>query len=77
MVNKPCKGGEICVELVGFVSNEKNKEDVIKKMTSRMFHRGPDGEGYYTDSKIALGHRRLAIIDIEMENNQWLVKMEI
>ncbi|MCI8636538.1 MAG: asparagine synthase (glutamine-hydrolyzing) [Clostridia bacterium] len=51
--------------IVGFVSNEKNKEDVIKKMTSRMFHRGPDGEGYYTDSKIALGHRRLAIIDIE------------
>lgn len=50
--------------IVGFYSEEKNKEAVIKKMADRIKHRGPDGEGYYTDEKIALGHRRLSIIDL-------------
>ena len=30
-----------------------------------MTHRGPDGEGYYLDGPLALGHRRLSIIDLE------------
>ncbi len=51
--------------IVGFVSKEENKEEIIKKMANKMFHRGPDGEGYYIDNTIALGHRRLAIIDVE------------
>ena len=34
-------------------------------MTRALAHRGPDGEGYYRDSSIALGHRRLSIVDIE------------
>ena len=28
-------------------------------------HRGPDGEGYFVNDKVALGHRRLSIIDVE------------
>jgi asparagine synthase (glutamine-hydrolysing) len=39
--------------------------DEIKKMTNEMSHRGPDGEGYFVSQNIALGHRRLSIIDIE------------
>ncbi len=50
--------------IVGFYGEEKNKEAIIKKMADRIKHRGPDGEGYYTDGKIALGHRRLSIIDL-------------
>ncbi|MDE5830374.1 MAG: asparagine synthase (glutamine-hydrolyzing) [Clostridia bacterium] len=50
--------------IVGFYSEEKNKEETVKKMADRIKHRGPDGEGYYTDEKIALGHRRLSIIDL-------------
>lgn len=50
--------------IVGFYGEQKDKENVIKKMADRIKHRGPDGEGYYTDEKIALGHRRLSIIDI-------------
>ncbi len=33
-------------------------------MCDRIAHRGPDGDGYFTDQRIALGHRRLSIIDV-------------
>ena len=33
-------------------------------MTRSLAHRGPDGEGFYHNANIALGHRRLAIIDV-------------
>lgn len=53
--------------ITGFISKQKesDKEKVIKKMADRIKHRGPDGEGYYVDAYIALGHRRLSIIDIK------------
>lgn len=41
---------------------EKNQVEI---MNSMMIHRGPDGEGIYTDTCIGLGHRRLSIIDLE------------
>ncbi len=37
----------------------------LKRMTDAVAHRGPDGEGYFEAPGIGLGHRRLAIIDIE------------
>ncbi|MFP4475050.1 MAG: asparagine synthase (glutamine-hydrolyzing) [Desulfatibacillaceae bacterium] len=37
---------------------------VIHAMTTAMAHRGPDGEGVYTDGPLGLGARRLAIIDV-------------
>jgi asparagine synthase (glutamine-hydrolysing) len=37
---------------------------LIRAMTRVLAHRGPDGEGYYLDRGIALGHRRLSIIDL-------------
>ena len=37
----------------------------IERMTRTVAHRGPDGEGVWTSERIALGHRRLAIIDLE------------
>lgn len=33
-------------------------------MTATLSHRGPDDEGYYVDGPVALGHRRLTIIDL-------------
>jgi len=51
--------------IVGFVDNVKNKKKIIKNMSKRIEHRGPDGEGYYTDDLVAFGQRRLSIIDLE------------
>jgi len=46
----------------GFI-NKKNKDE-IKNMTKAISHRGPDDENFYIDENIALGHRRLSIIDL-------------
>ena len=40
-------------------------ERVIRGMADRIVHRGPDQEDYYVDSRVALGFRRLSIIDLE------------
>ncbi len=54
---------------------------LIKEMTKQIAHRGPDGEGFYVNESIALGHRRLAILDtssngkqpMESKNGEWVV----
>ncbi|MGE5402832.1 MAG: asparagine synthase (glutamine-hydrolyzing) [Ignavibacteriales bacterium] len=38
--------------------------NTLKKMTDIIKHRGPDGEGFWTESFVGFGHRRLAIIDL-------------
>src|SRR3989304_5351613 len=35
-----------------------------KELTDTLSHRGPDDSGYYIDSNVGLGHRRLSIIDL-------------
>jgi len=42
----------------------------VSAMTNALVHRGPDAEGYYNDSSISLGHRRLSIIDLSAAANQ-------
>ena len=36
----------------------------LQKMTRSLAHRGPDAEGYWTEGEVALGHRRLSILDL-------------
>lgn len=43
---------------------------ILRRMTDSIAHRGPDGEGFYTEGFIALGHRRLAIIDLSPLGHQ-------
>ncbi len=43
---------------------------VLKRMTDSIAHRGPDGEGSFVDGPLALGHRRLAIIDLSPAGHQ-------
>jgi asparagine synthase (glutamine-hydrolysing) len=38
---------------------------LLQRMNDAQYHRGPDGEGFFVDPGIGLGHRRLAIIDLE------------
>lgn len=42
----------------------------LKKMADAIAHRGPDGDGYYTNENIALAHRRLAILDVSPKGSQ-------
>jgi asparagine synthase (glutamine-hydrolysing) len=42
----------------------KEKDNVIREMVSRIFHRGPDEDGFFIDENVALGMRRLSIIDL-------------
>lgn len=48
--------------------SDRIQEDVIRKMTNSLSHRGPDDEGYHIDGDIALGFRRLSIIDLKTGN---------
>lgn len=49
---------------VGFTNFIDNSNLVINDMMDRIKHRGPDSEGTYIDQDIALGFRRLSIIDL-------------
>ena len=50
--------------IAGYVSDNKPSKKILKAMTDRIEHRGPDAEGFYLDDNCALGHRRLSIIDL-------------
>lgn len=50
--------------------NDKAGREEIKLLTDTLVHRGPDGEGFYFEKNLALGHRRLAIVDLSPAGNQ-------
>jgi hypothetical protein len=43
---------------------------LLRRMTDVVAHRGPDGDSYYIDGAVGLGHRRLAIIDLSPAGRQ-------
>ena len=54
--------------IVGFVNYEKNissYKNVLNQMTNALHKRGPDEDGYYLNKHVALGHKRLIVIDPE------------
>lgn len=48
----------------GFVGEQQEKEEILKKMMDKIVYRGPDSSGIYTDTDVGLGFRRLSIIDL-------------
>jgi asparagine synthase (glutamine-hydrolysing) len=54
--------------LVGFIDmrgERKPDRELLVRMTDKLVHRGPDSAGYFVDHSVALGFRRLSIIDLE------------
>ena len=49
---------------------------ILKKMTAAIAHRGPDGEGFYINGFLGLGHRRLSIIDLSSAGHQPMVSIQ-
>lgn len=51
----------------GFVVTDATRDNaaVIRDMSDQIIHRGPDDDGYFVNDRVALGFRRLSIIDLE------------
>lgn len=56
--------------ITGIYSRKGIDKEQVKKATDIMQHRGPDDSGFYFGNSIALGHRRLAIIDLSSKARQ-------
>lgn len=53
--------------IAGFLINNSNHAiagELIEAMSSTLIHRGPDGWGTYLSPEMAIGHRRLSIVDL-------------
>ncbi len=53
--------------ICGFIDKDltDNKMQIIKKMTNKLTHRGPDDEDYIVKNDIAFGFKRLSIVDLQ------------
>jgi asparagine synthase (glutamine-hydrolysing) len=58
--------------IAGLFGDSRLKPETIRAMTRCLVHRGPDDEGLWTDAEagIALGHRRLSIVDLSPAGHQ-------
>ncbi len=52
------------------VVNRQIEEDLARKCTDRMYHRGPDAGRVWQNGQVTLGHRRLAILDLSEKGVQ-------
>lgn len=55
---------------VGFTNTKNNSNKIIEAMMDKIRHRGPDSGGSHVDGDVALGFRRLSIIDITSSGDQ-------
>jgi len=65
--------------IAGIINREIHRDspyEPIREMTDIVRHRGPDGEGQWLDDGIALGHRRLSIIDLSSLGHQPMIYMD-
>jgi len=51
--------------ICGFTGTLANADDVLDNMMNKIVHRGPDSGGKHIDQNVALGFRRLSIIDLD------------
>jgi asparagine synthase (glutamine-hydrolysing) len=51
--------------IAGWVDPNPAAHEVLQRMCGAIAHRGPDADGFHVEGEAALGHRRLAVIDLE------------
>jgi asparagine synthase (glutamine-hydrolysing) len=53
--------------IAGYLTDNEERQhgSVVARMCERLTHRGPDAQGYFCGPGVALGHRRLSIIDVK------------
>lgn len=54
----------------GFTGELIKSEDILEGMMNKIIHRGPDSAGKHIDEKIAMGFRRLSIMDLTDNGSQ-------
>ena len=63
------------------LNNDTVNRALLKSMSDKIAHRGPDGQGYFVKNNIGLAHKRLAILDtsnngaqpMSSRNNKWTI----
>ncbi|BBM88056.1 asparagine synthase (glutamine-hydrolyzing) [Candidatus Uabimicrobium amorphum] len=64
--------------IVGVLSTQKKIEtSIVEKMRDSLSHGGPDDCGFYLGKNIAMGHRRLSIIDLSQDAHQPFIADDI
>jgi len=58
------------------ISSRSDKKELVQKMNKILGHRGLDNDGIYENEHVALGHRRLSIIDISEASNQPMISAD-
>ena len=53
------------VGIANYNQDITNKQDLLNDMNRLLKYRGPDSEGYLSTEHCLLGHRRLAILDVQ------------
>src|SRR5437879_5498986 len=51
----------------------ERREEILDSMINVLAHGGPDDEGTYYDDRVAMGHRRLSIIDLSKAGHQPMI----
>jgi asparagine synthase (glutamine-hydrolysing) len=64
--------------IAGYINLNESPADpsVIQRMIDAIRHRGPDGEGQWVEENVAIGHRRLSIIDLSQAGHQPMVSTD-
>jgi asparagine synthase (glutamine-hydrolysing) len=57
-------------------ASEASAFDAVRQMTARMSKRGPDADGLWSGQRVVLGHRRLAILDLDARANQPMISAD-
>lgn len=60
--------------IIGII--DKEKTGVIHAASEKIAHRGPDDNGFFSEKNIALGHRRLSILDLSPRGHQPMISRD-